>query len=321
LEKSIEAYILSLETINRLSLMKAKLLHESSKKGSIYYKKVKGQRRRSISLRDCLIKTFVNEKDPVRLNIEHIANLRDEAVHLVISQVPGEIIGLFQACVLNYHRSLNEFTGISVSDRVTVGMMTIVYDFSPEEYDLKNSKMRKRIGREAVDYLTELQAAVQRDALTLDGNAAELSIDISYKLALVKSPNDSDIVLTTGTHGGTLTKVIEVPKDPSRTHPLRLKEVLKEITNSTRANLNSYDLYCVITAYSIKKRSEYYYKGAIPGSPSQYSQLFIEWMSAEFGKDPTFFGKARQKSSKTHFTKKSSVKKASSVPLQKAVTA
>ena len=72
LDKSIEAYILSLETINRLSvkyrvetfaylicnawelLLKAKILQDTKRRRAIYYKKKRGEPRRSLSLRDCL---------------------------------------------------------------------------------------------------------------------------------------------------------------------------------------------------------------------------------------------------------------------------
>src|ERR1700694_2681067 len=110
LEKSIEAFILSLETINRLSikyrvetfaylicnawelLLKAKLLQNTKSKDELFYKLEKNKPRRSLTLRDCLKKIFPNELDPTRRNVELVADLRDEAVHLIISQVPKDIL-------------------------------------------------------------------------------------------------------------------------------------------------------------------------------------------------------------------------------------
>lgn len=143
LEKSIEAYILALEIINQLSvkyrvetftflicnawelLLKAKIIDINKKCKTIYYPKKRNQPRHSLALKDCLRKSFSNENDPVRRNIEFIEELRDSSVHLVISQVPKNVIGLFQACVLNYHKHLISWFGISLSDRVPEGMMTI----------------------------------------------------------------------------------------------------------------------------------------------------------------------------------------------------
>lgn len=317
LDKSIEAYVLSLETINRLTvkyrienfvylicnawelLLKAKILHDARVHSAIYYRKVRGQRPRTLALRDCLNKIFTGDNDPVRRNVEHVADLRDEAVHLVISHVPREIMGLFQACVLNYHKYLSDWTNISLSDRVTVGMMTIVYDFSPEETDLENATMRKRLGRDAAEYLTKFQAALRADVQRL-GNPAELSIDIHYRLALTKNPGQGDITLTAGSTGGTPTHVIEVPKDPCKTHPLRLKEVITALETKIGFKPNSYDLRCIIEVHGIKKRADFYYKGTIKGSPVQYSPKFIDWVGTQYQNDRDFLVKTRTRFAEAH---------------------
>src|ERR1035437_8341497 len=281
LNKSVEADVLSLETINRLSityrvenfaylicnawelLMKAKLAHESGM-GSIYYLRQRGDRHRTISLRDCLSRLFLDEQDPVRRNIGHIADLRDEAVHLVISQVPREVLGLFQASVINYHKFLGEWTGVSLTDRVPVGMTTLVYDFNLEEHDLDNAVMKRRLGRSAVEYLSQFQA---------------------------------DIVLTSGPGDGAAIRVVEVAKDPSKTHPLRLMiEVKLNVETNTGLKLNQHDLQCIVRVHGIKKRPEFYYKGTVPGNPSQYSPQFVDWITNQYKNDPQFFTKVRRRS-------------------------
>lgn len=313
LDKSVEAYVLALETINRLSiryrvetfaylicnawelLLKAKILKDARTKKAIYYKKKKGEPRRSLSLRDCIKRIFLNEKDPTRRNIEHVADLRDEAVHFVIADVPKDVLALFQSCVLNYHRRLVEWFDVSLKERVSVGMMTIVYDFSPQDFDLNNPLLRRRLGREAADYLTGVQAALRTEFAEL-GKPAEFSIDIGYKLALVQKVGDADIVLTKGETGTTI-KIVEVAKDPSKTHPLRQKEVVDQVNAGLSAGtaVNSYCIQCVNKVYGIKKRPEFYYKGSVKGSPTQYSQPFVDWLLKEHGRDSEFFSKARLK--------------------------
>src|SRR3990172_4677065 len=108
-EKSIEAYILALETINRLSikyrvetfsylicnawelLLKAKVIEDAKTRRAIFFPKIRGEPLRSLALRDCLKKVFPNENDPTRRNLERVIELRDKAVHLVIGQVPKSI--------------------------------------------------------------------------------------------------------------------------------------------------------------------------------------------------------------------------------------
>jgi hypothetical protein len=173
-------------------------------------------------------------------------------------------------------------------------MMTIVYDFSPEEDDLQNATMRKRLGRDAVAYLTQVQAALRADAQRL-GHPAALSIDIQYRLALTKNPTQADITLTTGPSGGAVTQVVEVPKDPCKTHPHRLKEVIAALDAKTGMKTNTYDLRCVIAVHGIKKRADFYYKGSIKGSPVQYSHEFIEWIAKQYENDREFFLKTRNR--------------------------
>lgn len=204
------------------------------------------------------------------------------------------MLTLFQACVLNYHKRLVEWFGVSLSNRVPVGMMAIVYDFSPEEFNLQSPVLRRRLGREAAQYLSEFQAEIRQEFEDL-GKPAEFSIDIEYKLALVKKPDAADIVLTSGT-SGTATHVVEVPKDPSRTHPYRQKEVITEIKAQLGGanSVNQYDLQCVIKVYGVRQRPEFYYKGTVQGNPSQYSREFVEWLVKQCKNDDTFFTKARQ---------------------------
>lgn len=115
IDKSQEAIILALETYNKPTIkyrvegfcffytnaweliLKAKIIEDSKNENSIYYKKVKGQLRKSLSLRDCLKKIFLNENDPIRLNIETVADIRDSATHFIIEELESIYSGLFQA--------------------------------------------------------------------------------------------------------------------------------------------------------------------------------------------------------------------------------
>jgi len=314
IEKSIEAYILSLETINRLSikyrietftylicnawelLLKAKVLSDANnQRTSIFYKTKEGKERRSISLRKGLDLVFPDDKQPIRRNVELVETLRDRATHLVISQVPKEILSLFQSCVLNYHTCLNNWFDIALSDRVPAGMMAIVYDSSPERFDLSNKVLRRQMGAETANYLMQFQAKIKDESQSL-GDPVEFYIDIRYKFALVKKLKDGDIELSNGL-GGTPTQVIEVPKDSGRTHPYRQKEVVEQVNAAlTKTQIKSYDIQCVVKVYKIEKVPDYYYQSSVKGSLKQYSQAFIEWLVEEFNEDNSFFKGVRQKS-------------------------
>jgi len=312
LENSIEAYVMALETINRLSIkyrmetfaylicnawelmLKAKIIQDSGDRETIYYEKKRGEPRRSLTLRDCLKTVFQKENDPTRRNVELVADLRDEATHLVISQVPKDVLALFQACVLNYHKRLNEWWDISLSDRVPVGMMTIVYDLRPDQLDLNSPTLRRRLGADAARYLMEFEARLRQESEDL-GRSVEFSIPVNYKLALVKDVGDADISLTTGGAGETV-GVLKIPKDPSTTHPYRQTELIKQVNKVLEGTtINKSHVECVVKSHSVKKKSNFYYQGKVKNSPGQYSHEFVEWIAMKHRQDRSFFEKARQK--------------------------
>ena len=311
-DKSFEAYVLALETINRITvqyrveafcylfcnswelLLKAKILNDEGDPERIYYRNNKDRNpRRSLSLRSCLNRVMPNQKDPVRRNIERIEELRDEAVHLVVSRIPRDIMGLFQAGVINYHNSLNRWFEVSLTDRVPAGMMSIVYDMRPEQSDLSDARLRREMGRESAKFLGRYCSLVRQEFDQLQ-RPAEFSIGIDYHLALTKKMDEADIVLSSGRTGRSPAQIVEVPKDPSRSHPFRQKEVLKELaTNIPESGANSHDIQCVIRVHRVKTRFEYFYQGKVPGSPGQYSQLFVDWLIQKYRRDDQFFANTR----------------------------
>jgi len=312
-DKSIEAYILALETINRLSiqyrvetfcylicnawelLLKAVILENEGKQSSIYYKKQRGKPKRSLSLRDCLNRIMPNQEDPERRNIERIAELRDEAVHLVFSRIPRDVLCLFQAGVINYHNCLNKWFGVSLSDRVPVGMMSIVYDMCPERGDLTDKRLRRELGRDAAAFLARYCSQLKQEFDHLQ-RAAQFSIEVEYRLVLTKNQDNADILLATGPTDGAATQIIEVPKDPSKSHPFRQKEVIEEVTLAiTGLQINQHDIQCVNKVYGIKQQPEYFYQGKVKGSPAQYSTAFVDWLISQFQRDRQFFQETRTK--------------------------
>ncbi len=318
-DNSIEAFVLALETINRPSvryrmeafcflfcnswelLMKAKLLNDGNK---IFYRKGRKKPRRSLSLDDCLNRIFTAADDPIKLNIKTIHDLRNNATHLIIPFVPPDIMGLFQAGVLNYPWVLQEWFGISLSDRVPLGMMSLVYDFNPEQHSLEHAKMKRRLSAEVVRWLTEFQQGVRNQAQSLGASSQRFYIPIDLRLAIVRNPRKADIVLSSGT-AGQETLVVEVPKDPDQTHPYRRKEVLKivnERLGSTQI-ANPFDIRCVRKVYRIESKPEFFYKAKY--SPPKYSPQFVEWLIGLASKTPDFFTRTRLKANiKTKHRKK-----------------
>lgn len=312
-DKSVEAYILALEIINQLSiryrvetfaylvcnawelLLKAKLLDDTHNRRTIYYPKKRGEARRTLSLRDCLKRVLPNEKDPVRRNVERVADLRDEAVHLIINQVPKDVLGLFQACVLNYHRRLGEWFGISLSDRVSVGMMTIVYDLDPEHFELESPAMRKQLSSDALKYLTQYQDQLRQDFEDV-GHDPAFTIPLEYHLALTKKQDEADIALTSGP-GGMQSVVVEVPKDAGNGWPFLMSDLVEAVRNELPPGVvfNRHDVQCLFKVFNVPKHPKWYHQGKVRNSPKQYSTMFRDWILDRYRQNPDFFAETRKK--------------------------
>jgi len=309
LGKSLEAYLLALETINRVTityrienfctlvcnawelLLKAKVLDDARSRAAIYYPRQGAQPLRSISLADACKKVFPDDRDRTRRNIERVVELRDAAVHLFISDVPNDVLGLLQACVLNYHRCLNDWFGVVIAERVPLGMMTIVFDVSPETLDLSNSVMRRRLGRDAADYLTSLTDQLRAEHLEY-AMSPEFSVQIRYSLTTTKTPGDAAVVAFTdpsGSPAGT----IAIPRDPSKGWPWRQKELGAELSRRLGRTVNAYDVQAIVDVGNVKSHPEWFYQGTVQGNPAQYSEALADWIVKRVGQDPDFIGKCR----------------------------
>ena len=309
LAKSLEAYLLALETINRVTityrienfctlvcngwelLLKAKVLDDAKSRSAIYYPRKRGEPLRSISLADACKSIFPDDRDRTRRNIERVVELRDAAVHLFISDVPKDVLGLLQACVLNYHRCLNDWFGVVIAERVPFGMMTIVFDVSPETLDLGNTVMRRRLGRDAAEYLTSLTDRLRAEHIE-HGMSPEFSVQITYGLATTKAPEDAAVVAFTdpaGSPAGT----IAIPKDPSKGWPWRQKELVVELTRRLGRAVNSYDVQAIVDVNNVRRRPEWFYQGTVQGNPTQYSEALADWIVKRVGQDPDFIRKCR----------------------------
>jgi hypothetical protein len=308
-DSSIEAFVLALETINRPTIqyrmeafcilfcnawelmMKAKLLHGGDK---IFYPKKRKHPRHSLSLDDCLCKVITSQDDAVRLNIERIHELRNNATHLVIPFIPGNIMGLFQAGVINYPKALHDWFGINLSERIPLGMMVLVYDFDPEQYSLDGVRMRRRMSAGTFRWLADFQTRIRRDAAALGNAQDRFYIPITYKVAITRNPRKADIILSTGGAGQEVV-IIERPGTPDTTHPHRRKEVVGLVNDNLQGEhtINGYDIDCIRKVFGVETKPEFYYKDKF--SPRRYSDGFVDWVVKRAQKNPEFFGQTRRK--------------------------
>jgi len=307
LDKSQEAFILSLEVYNKPTikyriegfcfffcnawelLLKSKILEDNKKESAIYYKKQRNQKRRSLSLRDCLKKVIPNESDSIRKNIEDIAAIRDEATHLIIKDLEAVYSGLFQSGVLNYVNKLEEWFGISITEKISPAMLTLVSDIK----QIDPVFIKKRYGPEILEFVENEIGRIEKNAKELKEDI-KYRIPIEYKLVLTKSAKDADITLSSGVGGKTF-GLIEVPKDIERTHPYLQKDVIAKIKERIGGGImfNQYDFQSILYKEKIKGNRKYHYMIKKPVI-HRYSDALIELIVNKIERDQEYLKKARK---------------------------
>jgi hypothetical protein len=84
--------------------------------------------------------------------------------------------------------------------------------------------------------------------------------------------------------------------DPDQSHPYRQKEVIREVNvRLGEGTVNAFDVLSVrrVHAISEETRPEFVHVPKF-GSP-QYSDAFVDWLAAEYQRDPEFFAYAKTK--------------------------
>ncbi len=312
IDKSTDAFVLSIEIFNKPTikyriegfafffvnawelLNKAKIIEDTKKDLSIYYKKKKGQPRRSFSLRDCLKINFPNENDPVRKNIEKIAEIRDAGTHFLVDELESVYSGLFQSGVINFLDTLRTWFDFDLQDKFTPGMLSLVGDLK----NIDPAHLKREYG-------TEIMRFVLREIKDISAKQKELKdnrfiIPIDYRLVLSKSSKAGDIELTKSDTGTGEAKgiLIEVPKDPNKTHPHSQSEIEKMIRERIKQNdFNRRAIQAIIWKEKIKGNGRFHFKHE--KSPShQYSPLLIDLVETRLKSNPNYVKDVKSKYTK-----------------------
>jgi hypothetical protein len=78
------------------------------------------------------------------------------------------------------------------------------------------------------------------------------------------------------------------------THPHRQTEVIRLVNERLGGNvINSFDILCVRRTHDVHLEPRYFHKPKF-GSP-QYSDAFVDWLTAQYQEDRRFFEKARER--------------------------
>jgi len=310
-DKSVEAFILSLEVYNKPTIkyrvegfsffivnawelmLKAELINRSI---DIYYKDTD----RTLSVSDALKKIYPDKNTRVRLNLEKIIELRNISTHYITEDYEGKYVPLFQACVLNYVNEIKRFHQIDITEIISKNFMTLTSSYEP----LDNEQIKLKYSPEVAEKL--IQQSNEIEILNKTYASDKFAINIKQNLYITKKRDEADFTVAVSKDSNNRVEIVKELKDPSNTHNYSYNTILTVISEKmSRDNVridyekgfNSYVLNLVIDFYDVKNEPKYAYKHRI-GRQEQYtySQQFVDFIYDEIKKNSQHFVESLKKS-------------------------
>jgi len=298
IEKSKEAFLVAIELYNKPSiryrvegfsificnawelLLKAHMINTFGYT-SIYYK---DNQSRTLSLENCIAKTFTNKKAPLRLNLEKIIELRNTSTHFITEEYEMVYVPLFQSCIFNYIEKMTEFHNIDIGSEISQNFLTLSVNILPFD----EQKLRAKYPREIADKLINTNSNISKmSSYNNDG----FSIQIEHYHYITKNKNNATTIMHIDKEGKDGVAIVKELQDPNKTHKYTMKACNREITkklNRQGINItfNQYHFQLFSNYYGIKENERLCYINTVGAAPTyQYSYATIDFIVEEFIKD------------------------------------
>lgn len=313
LEKSKEAFITSIELYNKPTikyrvegfsffvcnaweLMLKAYMIQLHGEDSIYYDK---DSQRTFSLSKCIEIVFTNKKDPLRLNLEHIVELRNTSTHFITTEYEQIYVPLFQSCVLNYANKMLEFFHQDVIEDIPANFLTLSVKLNPIEPKEVQARYPKQIASHLFQTMKNINESIPNE-----GND-KYAVLIKHDIYITKKKELATASVSITKDADEAAYIVKEVKDMQKVCPYKRKKCL-EILNRWigRENINfvnpskdpsdskyhvfntsHFDLF--VKFYNIKENPKYCYK-YILGTQTlySYSESAVRMIFEELKKDP-----------------------------------
>lgn len=313
---SKRSYIAAIDTYNRVGsvcrvegfcfymtnawelMLKARMIQLTGDVRFIYTKRTRGNRLETKTIDECIKYVFQNEIDPVRKNIEWVSELRNQAVHYMISELESIFISYFQACAINYSNCIKEWFEIDINEEFDFPILSLFTLSSDKIIDVM--KLKGKYDKQIIDFVIKMQNQDREiKEADIDNSKAQLYVPIEYKAAIVKNPKDADMLLGIGdAMNGLLT--VAIPKDVEKTHPFLYADVKKKLIEKFDASVfpsgtfQPYDAMCITEVNHFLNDNKYVHKQNKP-VVFRYTELFINFVIDRIQKDNQYLFKMRRK--------------------------
>ena len=305
LQKSKEAFTLAIEIYNKPTikyrvegfsfficnaweLMLKSYIIKTFGYNAIYYK---NKPDRTISLSECIKKIFTNNKDPLRLNMEKIIELRDTSTHFITEEYEMVYIPLFQSCILNFNEKMMAFHNIDMTEIIPQNFLTLSVSLQALEDSKIIGKYPKEIANKILDNKNKIEN------LSVNNNA-KFSIRIDHHYFITKNKDLATNLVKIDNSSNDSIRIVKELKDPNNTHKYTAKhciEIINEQISKFGINLKyngnivkftSFHFANFCKHFGLKDNPTFCYVHKQYSTPQySYSQKAIDFIIEELKKD------------------------------------
>lgn len=304
IEKAKEAFCLAIELYNKPTikyrvegfshficnaweLMLKSHMIKTMGETSIYYK---NNPHRTLSLENCVQKIFTNNKDPLRINLEKIIELRNTSTHFITEEYEMVYIPLFQACVFNFNEKIMAFHGIDMTYIIPQNFLTL-------SVSMKALDESEIIAKYPEEIATKLLTINENISDIIQANNDKFAIRIEHYHFITKNKDKATSFVSIDNSSDAKVKIIKELKDPNDTHKYSSTSCVNEICirlnrlgitlkfNGTNKKFNAYHFNLFCKYYGIKENPKLCYRHQLTGRYG-YSIQTIDFIVEEIKKDP-----------------------------------
>ncbi|MDR1168374.1 MAG: DUF3644 domain-containing protein [Heliobacteriaceae bacterium] len=257
---------------------------------SIYYKDNKD---RTISLENCIEKVFTNNKDPLRMNLEKIIELRNTSTHFITEEYEMVYVPLFQSCIFNFSEKMQKFHEVDVTELISLNFLNLVI----KENALDENEIKAKYSDKIADKLLGLSSKISKIA---EENNSNFSIRIEHHYYLTKDKDKATDVVAIDKNAKNPIQIVKEVKDVNETHKYTMKKLITEVnkqlarnnvvlryeTGNVKFNSHYFQLFCKY--YGMKENPKWCYVHKQFSMPQYtYSLQAVEFIVEELKKDPS----------------------------------
>ena len=306
LEKSKEAFCLAIELYNKPTLkyrvegfshficnawelmLKSHMI-KTLGENSIYYK---NNPQRTLSLENCIQKIFTNNKDPLRINLEKILELRNTSTHFITEEYEMVYIPLFQACVFNFNEKMLAFHSIDMTTVIPQNFLTLSVSMKALDETEIIAKYPEPIANHLIDLKNNL------DDLSVNNNA-KFAIRIDHYYYITKNKEKATNIVRVDKDAAVGITIVKEIQNPNNTHKYTAKACINIIRerlnrehidltyNGNPAKFTSFHFTNFCKYYGLKDNEKFCFVHKHFSSPQySYSQQMIDFIVDEIAKDP-----------------------------------